>query len=230
MDGGCPRQFMAGALAFALALAAPAVRAQALHKCLSADGSIAYQDRPCPTDSSELPRPPAAEMRGLAPQAGAYPVPAPATAPGVPDPPASSDAPAPLPALYRCETGDGKRYVSSTATPRGRYVPLWALSDWPSIEGPVGATPPGSRGVGGTTAPPGGPRPGARAGWPATMAAGYTWVQDRCYAMGRGEACAHWRAEIDRVGAARRIAFEAERATLDGEYRELRALFARHCH
>lgn len=229
MDGGRRRRITACAVAVALALAVPAIRAQDLHKCKAADGAIAYQDRPCPADSTELPRPAAATMRGLAPEAGAYPAPAGAPAAVVPAQAAGGPAPAPLPALYRCESADGKRYVSSNPNPRGRYVPLWTLSDWPSIEGPVGATPPGSRGVGGTTPPPGGPRPGARGGWPATMAAGYTWVQDQCYAMGRGELCAHWRAEIDRVGAARRIAFEAERATLDGQYRELREQYARHC-
>jgi len=229
MDGGRRRRVTACAVAVALALAAPATRAQDLHKCQAADGSIAYQDRPCPADSTELPRPAAAAMRGLAPEAGPSAAPASAATAAVPAAGGPAPTPTPLPSLYRCESGDGKRYVSSNPNPRGRYVPLWALSDWPSIEGPVGAPPPGSRGVGGTTPPPGGPPPGARGGWPATMAAGYTWVQDRCYAMGRGELCAHWRAEIDRIGAARRIAFEAERATLDGQYRELREQFARHC-
>lgn len=229
MDGGCRRRVWACAIALLLAMAVPALRAQALYKCEATDGSIAYQDRPCPADSTELPRPPAAEMRGLAPDPGAYPVAAPAAAAAAvaPDPAAGRRAP-PLPALYRCESADGKRYVSSNPAPRGRYVPLWTLSDWPSIEGPVGA-PPRSAGVGSTAPPPAGPRPGARGGWPATMAAGYTWVQDQCYAMGRGELCAHWRAEIDRVGAARRIAFQAERATLDGQYAGLREQFAAHC-
>lgn len=229
MDGGCRRRVSACAVALVLAMASSTARAQALHKCEAADGSIAYQDRPCPTDSTELPRPAATEMRGLAPEPGAYPLAAPAAAatPVTPDPVADRRA-APLPALYRCQSADGKGYVSSNPTPRGRYVPLWTLSDWPSIEGPVGA-PPRSGGVGSTTPPPGGPPRGARGGWPASMAAGYTWVQDQCYPMGRGELCAHWRAEIDRVGAARRIAFQAERATLDGQYRELRGQFATHC-
>lgn len=229
MDGGCRRQVSTCAVALVLAMAASTSRAQALHKCAAADGTIAYQDRPCPTDSTELPRPSAADMRGLAPEPGAYPraAPAPAAATVAPEDAVASRAP-PLPALYRCASADGKRYVSSDPTPRGRYVPLWTLSDWPSIEGPVGA-PPRSAGVGTTTPPPGGPRPGARGGWPATMAAGYTWVQDQCYAMGRDELCAHWHAEVDRVGAARRIAFEAERATLDGQYRELRGQYAAHC-
>jgi hypothetical protein len=229
MEGGCRWRFTSCAVAIALALlAVPAARAQALHKCVATDGSIAYQDRPCPADSTEWPRPPAAETRGLAPEPGATPVAAPAAVVAVPDPVADTRA-TPLPSRYRCESADGKRYVSSNPTPRGRYVPLWTLSDWPSIEGRVGAPSPGSRGVGGTTPPPGGPPVGAGGGWPATMAAGYTWVQDRCLAMGRGELCAHWRAEIDRVGAARRIAFQAERATLDGEYSELRQQFATHC-
>ena len=61
MDIDCRRRAAASAIAVLLALAATAPRAQALHKCEAADGSIAYQDRPCPADSTELPRMPAGD-------------------------------------------------------------------------------------------------------------------------------------------------------------------------
>lgn len=217
------------ALVFVQALGLPRLHAQALYKCQAVDGSIAFQDQPCPADSTELPPPPTTDMRGLAPEPGAYALPAKAPATGDPAAPAPAVEPPPMPALYRCQSADGKRYVSNNPTPAGRYVPLWTLDRWPSIEGPVGASPRGAAGVGSTVRPPAGPRPGAGAGWPAAMGAGYTWVQDQCYTMGRGESCAHWRSEIDRVGAARRIAFQDTRATLDAEYRELRGRFDAYC-
>lgn len=213
----------------ALALGMHGLPAQALYKCAAADGSIAFQDRPCPAHSTALPPPTTTDMRGLAPEPGAYAAPAPTPVTAAAAAPAPDFAPAPLPALYRCQSADGKRYVSSNATPPGRYVPLWTLDRWPTIDGRVGAPAPNPERVGSTTPPPGGPRPGAGSGWPVAMGAGYTWVQDQCYAMGRGELCAHWRSEIDRVGAARRIAFQDTRATLDGEYRDLRERFETYC-
>lgn len=229
MDRGRPQIGVACAIITALGMGASVLHAQALHKCESADGSIAFQDRPCPADSTALPPPTTTDMRGLAPEPGAYASPAPARVMVDPVAPALALAAPSLPALYRCQSADGKRYVSSNPTPPGRYVPLWTLDRWPSIDGRVGAPAPNPERVGSTTPPPGGPRPGAGSGWPAAMGAGYTWVQDQCYTMGRGESCAHWRSEIDRVGAARRIAFQDTRATLDGEYRDLRDRFETFC-
>jgi hypothetical protein len=229
MDRVWLRTGLACAIIGAAGLAASGLHAQALYKCAAADGSIAFQDRPCPADSTALPPPATTDMRGLAPEPGAYAAPQPAPATAVPAAPPTVVAPPALPALYRCQSADGKRYVSSNPTPPGRYVPLWTLDRWPTIEGRVGAPPPNSGRVGSTTPPPGGPGPGAGGGWPAALGAGYTWVQDQCYPMGRGELCAYWRSEIDRVGAARRIAFQDTRASLDGEYRDLHERFEIHC-
>lgn len=246
MDAG--RIGSSAALVLAL-LAAPAAAAQALYKCEDADGAIAFQDRPCPPHSRQLPPPLLApETRGLSPARDSYALPAQAAAP------AAATAPDPvavprLPAMYRCHSAEGASYVSNNPTPRGRYIPLWALGSWPSIEGPVGASPPRPTRPGTATPPP---RPGSptvpvprdsapapaapagatarpRGGWPATMAAGYTWVQDQCFPMGRAELCAWWESEYDRIGGRRRIAFQDERPALDGQYRDLRTNLDTYC-
>lgn len=221
----CCRSLPVG-VAIALLSAAAGVPAQELHKCAGADGAIAYQDRPCPAGSTALPAPAvAAGSSGLSPLTGAYAVPSPAAVPAAD--PAPDAAPVPLPSLYRCQSADGRSYVGSDPNPPGRFVPLWTLSGWPSARAPVGASPPRPPGPGKPKPPAA--APGAGAGWPATVGAGYTFVQDQCRAMSRGELCAYWRTEIDRVGAARRTAFQAERATLDAQQRELRERFAAHC-
>jgi len=228
MDSGLRQTGMASTLMLVLACSALPARAQALYKCESADGSIAFQDRRCPADSTTLPLPPSTPMRGLVPESGSYALPHPAPTPAAP---ATVFEPPTPPALYRCQSADGRHYASSNPNPPGRYVPLWTLDCWPSIKGRVGAPPPNPQRVGSPkpVPTPGGPRLQARGGWPVAMGTGYTWMQDQCMAMGRGESCAYWRGEIDRVGAARRIAFRDTRASLDGQYRDLRERLETYC-
>ncbi len=201
---------------------APPAAAQGVYKCARADGSLAYQDQPCAEDEEALPVPPLSrDQHGLAPVqpeqiAGAV-EPAP-TAVDV------SIPPPPLPQRYRCyKAEDGSDYVSADPNPPGRYVPLWVLDGYmPTPRGRVGAParppPPSRPGV-----PPG------RTGIPSQAAAGYTYVQDQCVPMGRGDLCAHFKSEYDRAHAQRRIAFKDTRAALEAEESGLRRQLETHC-
>jgi len=177
--------------------------AQDVFKCRTRGGAISYQDHACKADSETL------EVRTL-PRTYAPP----ATAPASTKPAAASVAIAtatqlriedPLPQMFRCTAQDGASYVSSDPTPRGHYVPLWTLG--------VDASGPGL--VNGTIHP----RYGAQ----------YTYVEDRCRAMPRGELCGWWKQRADETGSQRRRAFNDRRAALDQEYAGARDALARFC-
>lgn len=190
------------ALLIVLALAGN-VAANEVFKCRTRGGSISYQDHSCSAGSETLEAP-------LLPRH---------YAPAAPDPvatnvTASKAAPAtvtqvriedPLPQMFRCTSPDGASHVSSDPTPRGRYVPLWTLG--------VGSQGPGL--TNGTL--------DARAG------AQYTYVEDRCRAMPRGELCGWWKQRADETGSQRRRAFNDQRAALDQEYAGARDALARFC-
>lgn len=177
--------------------------ANEVFKCRTRAGTISYQDHECRAGSETLEAP-------MLPRA---------YVPPVVDPAATSAAAAtvarapvtqvriedPLPQMFRCSSNDGANYVSSDPTPRGRYVPLWTLG--------VDASGPGL--VHGTIDP----RYGAQ----------YTYVEDRCRAMPRGELCGWWKQRADETGSQRRRAFNDQRAALDQEYAGARDALARFC-
>lgn len=97
-----------------------------IHKCRDADGTVHYQDRPCPPGTAQ-PLPPIARHGGVAIVPGATPA---APARGEPVAPRESDAAfvAPPPAMYRCTRYDGQEsYVSDDPVPRRYQVPLWTI-------------------------------------------------------------------------------------------------------
>jgi hypothetical protein len=212
-----PLAFALGAL---LVLSPRAGAAADVYKCGRADGSLAYQDQPCADGDDDLPVPPLPRSSGLAP---AQPELVAGVAPPADLATFEPEAP-PLPRRYRCyKPEDGKDYVSADPNPPGRYVPLWAIDGYlPTPRGRVGAPaprPPSS----GPGVPPG------RSGFPARAAAGYTYVQDRCVPMGRGELCAHFKSEYDRTHAQRRVAFNDTRGALEAEESGLRSQLETHC-
>ncbi len=177
--------------------------ASEVFKCRTPDGAISYQDQACEADSETLEAP-------MLPRAYLPPP----IDPSPPRPAAANTPPAtvaqvriedPLPQMFRCTSNDGASYVSSDPTPRGRYVPLWTLG--------VGAS--GSGLVSGTI--------------DARYGAQYTYVEDRCRAMPRGELCGWWKQRADETGSQRRRAFNDQRAALDQEYAGARDALARFC-
>ena len=97
-----------------------------IHKCRDADGTVHYQDRPCPPGTAQ-PLPPIARDEGVPPAVAATPA---ATARAEPVPPHEPDAAfvAPPPALYRCTRYDGQEsYVTEDPVPRRYQVPLWTI-------------------------------------------------------------------------------------------------------
>ncbi len=187
----------------ALALAA-SVQAGEVFKCRTPAGGIVYQDRQCATEDATLVAP-------MLPRTYRSPAVAPPPSQSTPAQPAAQvpltrlsveDA---LPQMFRCTTPEGTSYVDSNPTPRGRYVPLWTLA--------LGSTGPGL--ASGTLDP----RYGSQ----------YTYVEDRCRAMPRGELCGWWKQRADETGSERRRAFNDRRPALDQEYAGAQDALARFC-
>lgn len=179
------------------------VHAAEVFKCRAADGTISYQDRQCGDQAQRLDAPTLPHTY----------TPPPITAQPLLDPqPAKAPATAvarvrvedPLPQMFRCTSPEGGSYVSSDPTPRGRYVPLWTLG--------IGST-------GGLVSGRIDPRYGAQ----------YTYVEDRCRTMPRGELCVWWKQRADETGSERRRAFKDRRALLDQEYAGARDALVRFC-
>lgn len=117
----------------------------------------------------------------------------------------------PLPRLFRCARYDGQEsYVTPDAQPRRYLVPLWAALPEMTGSGAGGVSTSGSSRLGG-------------------VAAGYTWVEDRCAAMSRMELCAHWKLAARSADQRRDLAFNAERAVLDADLAGLRQQLKQHC-
>ena len=173
-------------------------------KCRAQDGRLIYQDRECAADAEKLDAP-------VLPRTYLQPA-SPASIPAPPELPTAGPPPVtqvriedPLPQMFRCTSPDGASYVNASPSPRGRYVPLWTLG--------VGSSGPGL--ASGAIDP----RYGAQ----------YTYVEDTCRAMPRGELCGWWKQRADETGSERRHAFNDRRAALDQEYAGARDALARFC-
>lgn len=190
------------AVTLATLLAEPAAGA-GVFKCRARDGRLIYQDKACAAGTETL-DPPALPRSYVVP-AGAGPA-LPIAPPASPSPPSTTSMRVedPLPQMYRCTTPEGTSYVDANPGPRGRYVPLWTLG--------VGST----GGLAGGTIDP---RYGAQ----------YTYVEDKCREMPRGELCGWWKQRADETGSERRHAFKDRRAALDQEYAGVRDALARFC-
>ena len=197
------------ALLLCLLPALPAT-ATAVYRCVGAHGRLAFQDTPCPRGSVQkildLPTPGPAQPAPPLPATPRTPPPVPtaATVPGLP-----------LPALYRCTNAtNGKTYLSTVGDPRPYLAPLGVLGV-PQL--PLArAYGPGGIGV---SAPGAGPP----ANVASPIAGYYTWVQDRCVPLPRGEVCADLRQRLDALEGRISRTFQFDRPPLQAEARTLRA-------
>jgi hypothetical protein len=189
-------------------LTANTAYAQAIRKCEQADGSIAYQDRPCaPGRELEPPVILPAPMFDAAPPPSAASAAAPSQRLAFES--TWSPPPPPLPALYRCTKPDGSSYVSSDPNPAPVYVPAWV--------------------VGATTTTSNLRRTPAREAFDRQIGGAYVLVQDRCRPMPRAELCAYWKQRYDAVRAASGRTFFDERVANEQEAHGLRDQLATWC-
>lgn len=190
-----------------LAALAGTADAQAVYKCRNADGSIAYQDQPCPGESLPTPAlapPPSDPWQPQAPVAPSADADAAETTfEPAPEPPP------PLPRLYRCTRENGSDYVSADGNPPPRYVPTWVL--------------------GATTTRSNLPRSEARTRWDAGVGGAYVAWQDRCVPLGRAALCAHWRAEFAERRKDAGRTFFAEREAAEADVEMLRGQLRTYC-
>jgi len=199
-----------------LVLLAACAHADEVYKCTDAGGGVAYQDHPCPANTSatqmHLPDAPAVAPQ---PEPADVAPPEPAAKP----PPEPATPRAPLPALWVCANAeDGKPYVSENGTPAVRYVPLGTLG----YPGKSLAHAYGPGGGSGISAPGVNPIPITRS--PGAIAATqYTPLQDVCAPASREQACGYLRKQYDEVEHKLRGAFKDERAVLEPRERILDA-------
>ncbi len=198
------------ALLLCLLPALPAAGTE-VYRCVGAHGRLAFQDTPCPRGSVQK----ILDLRTPGPAQPPPPLPAtPRTAPPPAAPPPSAPS-LPLPTLYRCVNAtNGKTYLSTVGDPQPYLAPLGVLGV-PQL--PLArAYGPGGIGV---SAPGAGPMPQV-----ASRAAGYyTWVQDRCAPLPRGQVCAHLRHRLDALETRISQTFQFDRPPLQAEARTLRA-------
>ncbi len=191
-----------------LALCASAIAfAEPIYKCVRPDGTIAFQDQPCPPGASQ------SKVRvAPPPPADAEPEPAAPPHPATPPPPKQEKlppAPKPLPPLWVCHRAeDGKNYFSENGRPPVKYVPLGVMG-YPGRSlaqaygpGGIGVSAPGMRQI-----------PIDRS--PAdALASGYTPMQDTCVRASRDQTCNYLRKQLDEVQEKLRNAFKDQQAIL----------------
>jgi hypothetical protein len=145
--------------------------AQTVYKCTGTHGGASYQSVPCPGAQRQR------QITLDAPPVSPPPPPAPMaadSAPPVADTPPPAPPAAPIPVLYRCARAtDGKTYISTTGEPPGYYAPLGIVGIPTSLAQQYNAA-----------NHMGHDQPNA-----AMVSGYYTWVQDRCRALGPQEVC-----------------------------------------
>jgi hypothetical protein len=191
-----------------------------VYRCTAADGAVSLQDAPCPkTDGQEL-RMLRRPVDGPAPAPVATPPPIAEVRAPPPEPPVPREPTTPL---YDCVAHDGSTYESTTGVGEMRWVPLWVLGLDPRAPARTfvrtGATP---------SPPRSAPRAPSRVPDPASMGAG-TWVQDQCWMLSPGEACARRHDQLMELRRDRKDAQANERVRLRAEADDLSAQLARQC-
>ena len=194
--------------------------AASVFRCTAADGSVAFQDRPCAAGERQqavvlAPLPPP-------PPATADITPAPADEPP-PAPPAPVATPAaePPPRFDLCTRHDGSRYASRDGTGGYSLVPFGMLAgsgqDLAQAYG-------GRNGIG--VSAPGLRQPPSIPAREAPLAGAYVRIEDECHPASPAEACSWLRSRLDDVEKRLRRAFsdtapalEQERTTLRTELR-----------
>ncbi len=198
---------------FALALCCSgAARCAEVYKCTSAQGALAYQDRPCAKGESEqkLQLEPVRDDAGQnAPAAPTEEKPQPASAPNQPPPP-------PVPTMWLCvRAEDGVQYMSRDGNPQPRLVPAGVLG----IGGKSLSQTYGPGGVGVSA-------PGVRAtpidrSARSAISGDFVAVQDRCVEASRAQTCAYLQQQYDSVHEKLKRAFKDEQAILKPQENQL---------
>jgi hypothetical protein len=200
-------------IGIAALLCGATVCAETGYKCTDAAGRISFQDSPCPRGATTD------EFRYRPDRS---PAPAPATPAQDEHTPPTAAAPppaapvAPPPTLYACTKPDGERYYSDTGRTTPYQMPIGMLGYPPSGVGDAFRN-----GRSQLSAPPSSRPPVAAPGGNNQIAAGYTWVEDRCDLLSPMDACNELRRELDKTATKRRRAFKDERSTLEAREHDL---------
>lgn len=192
--------------------------AASVFRCTGADGSVAFQDRPCAAGERQqdvvlapLPPPPPATA-DIAPAPAEAPPPAPPA-------PVTAPAPGPPPRFDLCTRHDGSRYASRDGSGGYSLVPFGMLAgsgqDLAQAYG-------GRNGIG--VSAPGLRQPPTIPAGQAPLAGAYVRIKDECHPATPAEACSWLRSRLDEVQKRLRRAFsdtapalERERTMLRGE-------------
>lgn len=197
-----------------LASSLPATRAVEVFRCVAADGSTIYQDRPCASGQAQqtvqLPDDPV--LPPPSPEPAPAPTPAPPMEPA-PEPPLAVAGPE----FVLCTRADGSRYISEdgsigrTAVPFGMVAGSGqSLADAYGGRNGIGVSAPGLRDI-----------PNIPAG-EMPLAGAYVWVDDECHRTRPGEACAWLGSRLDEVGKKLKRAFSDTAPQLKQEQAALR--------
>ena len=197
------------ALLFALFATA---HAREVYKCTNAQGDVAFQDKPCAHDATEL-TVRIADEPDRVPEPAA-PVAAPSASPPPPTPAPLKRPLKPLPPLWLCMNAeDGSRYISRNGAPPPRRVPLGVLGYPPKTLSEAYA--PGATNR--MSAPEMSKTPidtSAR----GSIAAGYTQIQDECVSLNPEQTCDVLHQQYDQVNdKLGRARFKDEQAKLGAE-------------
>jgi hypothetical protein len=197
--------------ALLLALCASA-HAREVYKCTNAQGEVAFQDKPCARDATEV------SVR-IADEPEYAPAPVAPVAESAAPPPPPAPAPLkrplkPLPPLWLCMNAeDGSRYISRNGAPPPRLVPLGVLGYPPKTL--AEAYPPGATNR--MSAPEMSKIPvdtSAR----GSIGAGYVQVQDECVTLNPEQSCDVLHQQLDQTNdKLDRARFKDERAKLGAE-------------
>ena len=197
------------ALLFAVCASAPA---REVYKCTNAKGDVAFQDKPCARDATEL-TVHIAEESEYAP-APVAPVAESAAPPPQPTPARLKPPLKPLPPLWACMNAeDGSRYISRNGAPPPRLVPLGVLGYPPKTLSEAYA--PGATNR--MSAPEMSKVPvdtSAR----GSIGAGYVQIQDECVTLNPAQTCDVLHQQLDQTNDKLDHArFKDERAKLGAE-------------
>lgn len=195
-----------------LALVAPHAQGADAYKCVGADGSIGFQDRPCSASARQqrlrLPDVPPASPSATDAATSTAPPSAPLAQPASPAPRV------PPPGFFLCTRHDGSRYRSDSGVGGTSWVPFEAIApnrDLASVYG-------GRNGAGisapGMSHPP---SVGSAVGGVA-----YVQFDEPCHRASPQEACAYLGRELDAVQDKLKRAFSDTEAQLKRDAQALR--------